>query len=474
MTAVKEPEGPQSRRGLAVYYGGLLLAAAVVFLLVRSYGETLTPGVPASPATAPHAAPGVDALPHILFVLGAVVLIGRALARLLAPLRQPPVIGEVLAGILLGPSLLGPDLAARILPPETSSALAVVAQLGVILFMFLIGLEFDFGFLRRRAHAAVAISHAGIVVPFLLGATLAIGLYPRLATEGVRFTTFALFLGVAMAITAFPVLARILTDRGLERTPLGILALGVAAVDDVTAWCLLAIVLGLARAEVGGTALVVGGALAFIAIMVFGARPLLARLSARGPDRLGEGSVAAVFVALFACALIADRIGIHAIFGAFLLGAVMPHEGPVARFFERRLRLAVTVFLLPAFFAYTGMRTRIDLMSGGEAWAICGLIVLVATLGKLGGVFMAARAAGVERREAAGLGALMNARGLMELIVLNIGLEMGVISPVLFSMMVVMAIVTTMSSAPLLWLFLGDPKRPAPESARRAAARSPD
>jgi Kef-type K+ transport system membrane component KefB len=200
----------------------------------------------------------------------------------------------------------------------------------------------------------------------------------------------------------------------------------------------------------------VSGALAFIAIMVFGARPLLARLSARGPDRLGEGAVAAVFVALFASALIADRIGIHAIFGAFLLGAVMPHEGPVARFFERRLRLAVTVFLLPAFFAYTGMRTRIDLMSGGEAWVICGLIILVATLGKLGGVYAAARAAGVERREAAGLGALMNARGLMELIVLNIGLEMGVISPVLFSMMVVMAIVTTMSSAPLLGLFLGD------------------
>ncbi|HET9332970.1 MAG TPA: cation:proton antiporter, partial [Gemmatimonadota bacterium] len=163
--------------------------------------------------------------------------------------------------------------------------------------------------------------------------------------------------------------------------------------------------------------------------------------------------------ALFACALIADRIGIHAIFGAFLLGAAMPHDGSVARFFERRMRLTVTVFLLPAFFAYTGMRTRIDLVSGAEAWAICALIVLVASLGKLGGVYVAARAVGLARRGAAGLGALMNARGLMELVVLNIGLEMGVISPVLFSMMVLMAIVTTMSAAPLLRLFLGDPAR---------------
>jgi Kef-type K+ transport system membrane component KefB len=416
----------------------------------------------------------VQALPHILFVLGAVILVGRALGRLLRPLHQPPVIGEVLAGVLLGPSLLGTQLAGRILPPEAASSLGVVADLGVILFMFLVGLELDIGSLRRRARAAVAISHAGIVVPFGLGAALAIWLHPRLATADVGLTTFALFLGVAMAITAFPVLARILTDHGLERTPLGVLALGVAAVGDVTAWCLLAVVIGLARAEVGSTLLVVGGAVAFVAVMLLVTRPLLARLSDRSPSRLSEGSVAAVFAALFACALIADRIGIHAIFGAFLFGAVMPHDGPVARFFERRMRLTVTVFLLPAFFAYTGMRTRIDLLSGGEAWAICGLIVLVATLGKLGGVYAGARAAGVERREAAALGALMNARGLMELIILNIGLEMGVISPTLFSMLVVMAIATTMSAAPLLRLFLGDPERPAPANARRAAARSPD
>ena len=406
----------------------------------------------------------VQALPHILFVLGAVIVVGRVLGRILRPLHQPPVIGEVLAGILLGPSLLGSQLAGRILPPEAASALAVVADLGVILFMFLVGLELDMASLRRRARAAIAISSAGIVVPFGLGAVLAVWLHPRLATGDVRLTTFALFLGVAMAITAFPVLARILTDHGLERTPLGVLALGVAAVGDVTAWCLLAVVVGLARAEVGSTLLVVGGAAAFVALMLLVTRPLLAHLFDSPSSRLSEGSVAAVFAALFACALIADRIGIHAIFGAFLFGAVMPHDGPVARFFERRIRLTVTVFLLPAFFAYMGMRTRIDLLSG-EAWAICGLIVLVATVGKLGGVYAGARAVGVERREAAALGSLMNARGLMELIVLNIGLGMGVISPTLFSMLVVMAIATTMSAAPLLSLFLGDVARRSMRSA---------
>ncbi|HEU4463919.1 MAG TPA: cation:proton antiporter [Gemmatimonadota bacterium] len=443
---------------LVAFYGGVLAAAAGVFFLIRAYGERLDPG---TPAIAPPigGTPVGEVLPQILLVLGAVVLLGRLLTWLLKPLQQPPVIGEVLAGILLGPSILGSELATRILPPEAAPSLEIIAQLGIIIFMFLVGLEFDAAFLRRRAHVAVAISHAGIVVPFLLGAALAIILYPRLANAGVSFTIFALFLGVAMAITAFPVLARILTDQGLERTPLGILALGVAAVDDVTAWCLLALVVGLAHAQVGNGILIAGGALGFVGGMVFLIRPLLTRFSRRAPERLTEGGVAAVFVALFASTLLADRLGIHAIFGAFLLGAIMPYDGAVARFFERRMRLTMTVFLLPAFFAYTGMRTRIDLVDGFDQWVLCGLIILVATLGKLGGVYGAARATGIASRPAAALGALMNARGLMELVVLNIGLELGVISTTLFSMMVIMAIVTTMSSAPALWFFLGSRER---------------
>ena len=441
---------------LAPLYAGVLAAAVGVFFLIRSYGETLSAGEAATAAPAARAMPGSEVLPHIVLTIGAVLLVGRVLSRLL---RQPPVIGEILAGILLGPSLLGADLSARLLPPEALPTLNVVATLGVILFMFIVGIELDLGFVARRAPAAVVISHAGIVFPFLLGVMLAVVLYPTLAPQGVTFTIFALFLGVAMAMTAFPILARILTDQGLERTPLGRLALAVAAVGDVTAWCLLAVVVGLVRAEVGGGLWIVGGAIVFIAVMLFGVRPLLARVYRSWPERMTEGAVVTVFLALFASALIADRIGIHAIFGAFLLGAITPHEGPVARFFERRMRLAVTVFLLPAFFAYTGMRTRIDLVDGIEQWLLCGVIILVATLGKLGGVYAAARATGVAARPAAALGALMNARGLMELIVLNIGLELGVISPALFSLMVLMAVVTTMSSAPILWLFLGDRER---------------
>ncbi|HEY7473102.1 MAG TPA: cation:proton antiporter [Gemmatimonadota bacterium] len=444
---------------LAALYGGTLGAAIGVFFLIRVYGETLVAGAPATPGPVVGGSSLGEMLPHILLALGAVVLVGRALTWILRPLGQPPVIGEVMAGILLGPSILGPELSTRILPPEAAPALGVVAQLGVILFMFLIGLEFDTTFLRRRAHVAAAISHAGIVIPFLLGAALAIFLYPRLATAGVSFTIFALFIGVAMAMTAFPILARILTDQGLERTPLGMLALGVAAIGDVTAWCLLALVVGLARAELGGGLLIAGGALVFVAVMVIVVRPFLAWLSGRGQERMTEGAVAGVFVALFASALIAHHIGIHAIFGAFLLGAIISNDGPVAHFFERQMRLTVTVFLLPAFFAFTGMRTRIDLVSGLEGWTICAVIILMATLGKLGGVYVAGRASGLRKRQAAALGSLMNARGLMELIVLNIGLELGVISPTLFSMMILMALVTTMSSSPALWIFLGSRQR---------------
>ncbi|MGH7550589.1 MAG: cation:proton antiporter, partial [Gemmatimonadota bacterium] len=348
-------------------YGGLLAAAVGIFLLIRWYGETLVAGLPASAAPVVGASPAGDVLPHVLLALGAVILIGRALGRLLRPLRQPPVIGEILAGILLGPSLLGPNLSSRIIPPDAASAVGVVAQLGVILFMFIVGLELDLGLLRRRAPTAIVISHAGIVVPFLLGAATAAIVYPRLATEAVSFTIFALFLGIVMAITAFPVLARILTDQGLERTPLGTLALGIAAVGVVTAWCLLALVVGLARVEMESGFLIAVGAFAFIAVMLAVVRPLAARQSRRWPEQLPESVVAAIFIALFASALVADRIGIHALFGAFLLGAAMPHDGPLARFFERRIRLTVTVFLLPAFFAFIGMRTRIDLVLGVEA-----------------------------------------------------------------------------------------------------------
>ena len=390
-----------------------------------------------------------DVLLHLLLALAAVIAVGQILARLLALVGQPPVIGEVAAGLLLGPSLIGVSLSARILPPEVAPVLGVVAQLGVILYMFIVGLDLHLDELRGRARATVATSLAGIVVPFALGAALAVFLYPRLSHTGVPFATFALFMGVAMSITAFPVLARLLQDWGLTQTPVGILALSAAAVDDAVAWCLLAFVVSVARAEPGEAVRVATGAAIYIVFMLSIARPFFRRRVSRW-DASSPYAIAAVFVALLLSAAATEAIGIHAIFGAFVLGAIVPHDSDVARTLGRQMGAFVAILLLPAFFAFTGMRTRIDLLSGGFDWMLCALIIATATVGKFVGAFSAARLSGVGTREAAMLGALMNTRGLMELIVLNIGLELGVITPRLFAMMVLMALATTMSTAPLL------------------------
>jgi Kef-type K+ transport system membrane component KefB len=355
----------------------LMLAAAVgLFWLVRGYGETLPLPPPADPAPVGGEAPvqAADPLAHLLLALAVVLAAGRGLAAVFAWLRQPPVIGEVVAGILLGPSLLGrvaPSAQAALFPADVIPLLGAVAQLGVILYMFLVGVELDPGALRGRAHATVAISHASIVVPFLLGAGLALGLYPDLAGPGVPFTPFALFLGVSMSVTAFPVLARILTDRGLSRTGLGAVALTCAATDDVTAWCLLAFVTGVARAAVGGAVLAAALTAAYVGFVFLAVRPLAVRLAARCEGRrCPRGAVAAVLVALLASALVTERIGVHALFGAFLLGAAIPRDSGLARALARKLEDVVTVLLLPAFFALTGLRTQIGLVSGaGRGWS---------------------------------------------------------------------------------------------------------
>jgi Kef-type K+ transport system membrane component KefB len=287
-------------------------------------------------------------------------------------------------------------------------------------------------------------------VPFLLGAILALWLYPTLADQRTPFASFALFMGVAMSITAFPVLARILTDRKMENSELGVVALSCAAIDDVTAWCLLAFVVGVAQAQMGGAFWTIVYALLFITVMLMIIRPLALRYlspeTAHPPRRMAVW----VLVGLLFSAMTAEWIGIHAIFGAFLLGAIIPHDAEVARDFQHKLEDIVTILLLPAFFAYTGMRTQIQLVSGWQAWLFCAVIVLVATLGKFGGSFVAARFTGLGWRLSAALGVLMNTRGLMELIVLNIGLELGVISPQLFAMMVIMALTTTIATTPIL------------------------
>lgn len=442
----------------AAAYAVMVAAAIVAFLAIDHVGVTLTAPPPAvAAANAKQAVAGAghaNALLHILAALCAVILVGRLIGKLLARFQQPPVIGEVIAGICLGPSLLGrvsPELSAWLLPQSVAPHLGMIAQLGVILYMFLVGLELNAELLRHRAHATVAISHTSILAPFLLGALLALMLYPRLSSSDVSFTSFALFLGAAMSITAFPVLARILADRNLTRTELGVVALACAASDDVTAWCLLALVVGVAQAQLGGAVLVILGTLAYVAFMFLIVRPILVRLIARyGESCLTPTIAALVYVAVLASALMTEWIGVHAIFGAFLLGAVIPHDSVIAKEFTHKLEDPVTILLLPAFFAITGMRTEIGLVSGYENWLICGLVILVATLGKFGGTLGAARFTGLGWRDSAALGVLMNTRGLMELVVLNIGLEMGVISPTLFAMMVLMAIATTVATTPIL------------------------
>lgn len=417
----------------------------------------------------------MDTTAHLLLILATVIVLGRVVGWAFGYIGQPPVIGEVVAGIMLGPSLLGqiaPGAPAWLLPAQVAPFLREIAQLGVILFMFLIGLELNAGRLKQRAWAAVAISHAGIVVPLVLGAGLGVVLHEEFAPTGVPVMSFALFLGAAMAITAFPVLARILTDRGMSTTELGIMALACAAADDLTAWCLLAFVAGIARAEVQGAFVVVLLSLAYVAAMVVVVRPIChAWVSRYRGDDLPAGVIALVLVAVLLSALTTELIGIHGLFGAYLLGAVIPHDSGVARAMNRKLKDLVTILLLPAFFAFTGMRTEIGLLASVEHWLICALIIAVATAGKFGGAYVAARLTGMGWRDSAALGLLMNTRGLMELIALNMGLDMGVISPTVYAMMVLMALATTMATSPLLYLVNRRPLAPreGPTFARREA-----
>jgi Kef-type K+ transport system membrane component KefB len=390
---------------------------------------------------------------------------------------QPPVIGEVLAGIALGPSLLGhlsPEAYSFILPTGIVPSLAVLSQIGIILYMFTVGLELDTSVIRRHSHAVVAISHLSIIAPFLLGAGLALGIYPGLAPDGVSFTHFALFMGVAMSITAFPVLARILTDRKIHDTPLGVMALSCAAVDDITAWILLAVLVSIVQMDAASTMLVFGATTLYLLSMFFVVKPLLARYVARaeeGPEKVG--AYAGILLSVLASALAAELAGIHAIFGGFLVGALIPHQSRISQELGQRIGQTVNVLLLPAFFALTGMRTQLGMINSAQDWAICGIIIFVATLGKVAGAMAGARLASLDWMSSASLGVLMNTRGLMELVVLNIGLEMGVISTRLFTMMVLMAVGTTIATGPALSLLsrVRDPfRRPCEAGLATSAA----
>ena len=391
----------------------------------------------------------------VLVALTAIIVTARLVGMLFARLNQPAVIGEVIGGILLGPSLLGmiaPGVQAFLLPPEAAPFLNVIAQIGVILYMFLVGLELDLALLRSTVSITIAVSAASIVVPFALGAVLSVALFEQLAPAGVPFASFTLFLGVSMSVTAFPVLARILQDRGLQRTRLGAMALTCAALNDAIAWCLLAFVVSVMQATPTAAIRTFALTIVYIAVMVTAGRALVSRVVSRLDiaPHLGERSLALVLVAVLLSAVATAFIGIHAIFGAFLLGAIIPHQSKVAGHVTGRIADIVRVMFLPVFFADTGLRTQIGLVDTLWDWLLCGVIIAVATIGKWGGTAVSARLAGLDWRTSGALGILMNTRGLVELIVLNIGLDLGVITPRLFTMLVVMAVVTTMMTSPVL------------------------
>jgi Kef-type K+ transport system membrane component KefB len=453
-TSIRRP-----RRALGAY--SILLAAAVIaFLLIRARGVTLTaPTSESATVSAVGTSTGTGhALFHVLLALAAVIALGRVLGKAFSYVGQPPVIGEVVAGIVLGPSLLGrisPQAMAFLLPKEAAAHLGIIAQIGAVLYMFIVGLELNTGHLRTFARSVVAVSLTGLVVPFVAGAGLALWLYPQFSNRAVPFTSFALFVGTAVAITAFPILARILKDRGLDRTAVGITALGAAAIADVIAWCLLAVVVGVARDDVGAAMYVLFWTAIFIGAMLLIVRPLVFVFVRRHGDATAmPGAIALTLVGVLLASLATESIGIHAVFGAFLLGALIPHDSVLARDVSRKFTDVVTVLLLPAFFAFTGLRTEIGLLDSPAAWATCGLVIVVAYVAKFGSALLAARLTGSDWRSAAAIGTLMTTHGLMELIVLNIGLDLGVISPTLFAMMVIMALVTTLMAAPCLRFIL--------------------
>jgi Kef-type K+ transport system membrane component KefB len=393
---------------------------------------------------------------EVLVVIGGSRLVGWAFRSI----NQPLVIGEIVAGIALGPSLLGwlaPDLSAALFPADAIPFLNVLSQIGLVFFMFLIGLELDPKYLQGNLNTAVVTSGVSILVPFSLAGILSLIIYPIVSNDSVSFTAFALFLGAAMSITAFPVLARIITENNLQNTRLGTLALTCAAVDDVTAWCLLALAIAVTRTNsmVAAIPIIIYSVL-YIGLMLTLGRWLLRMLSTYY-DRTGKLSqlmLAGIYMAVVASALITEAIGIHLIFGAFLLGAAMPKNPGLVREIAQKTEDFVLIFLLPVFFAYSGLKTQVGLLNSPELWLLCVAILGVAIVGKYVGTYYAARSCNIDRQEASALGWLMNTRGLTELIVLNIGLELGVISPILFTMLVIMALVTTFMTSPLLeWTY---------------------
>lgn len=399
---------------------------------------------------------------HLLLIviiqLIVVITASRLFGVLFRLLGQPQVCGEIAAGLILGPSLFGrffPELFTQVFHQSAGPIFSVLAQLGLILLMFLIGLEFDFSHVRTHGHVAMAISAAGIAFPFLLGLGVARMLYPHTA-EGVSKTGFALFIGTALSITALPILGRMMVEFNLSRTRLGSLTITAAAADDATGWIILAVVSAIVRSKFNATDAVVmlAEAAGYALFMIFVARRWLCRWTQaalrRNGGELSLAALAVVLILIFVSAAITNVIGLFSIFGAFIMGAVLYDQHEFREAVMRRMRDFITVFFLPIFFTYTGLRTDIGSMQGGVLWALCGLVLLAAVAGKLGGCTLAARLSGLGWKDSWMIGVFMNTRALMELIAVNIGHDLGVIPKSVFFMLVLMAVVTTYMTTPLI------------------------
>jgi Kef-type K+ transport system membrane component KefB len=411
---------------------------------------------------------------RFFFQLAFILAVCRIVGLIAKRIGQPQVVGEMIAGVVMGPSLFGllfPELQAHIFPKASLTITYAVAQIGLVLYMFLIGVEFDLDLIRSRLRSAASVSLAGIVTPFALGGMLALTLVGdgSYFTPGVARWEAMLFLGAAMSITAFPMLARIIYERGLTGTSLGTLALAAGSMDDAAAWCILAIVLASFKGDAVIAISAIGGGILYAGFVLTVGRRLLRRLGERveTDGSLGGALLAFVLTLLMLCAWLTDAVGIYAVFGAFMLGTAMP-RGLFAREIQRHLEPLTTNFLLPLFFVYSGLNTRIGLVDSPRLWGMALLILFAACFGKGIACWLAARLNGEDNREALAIGTLMNARGLMELIILNIGLERGVITPTLFTIMVMMAIATTLAASPVfeyVYRRRGRPTRAAREPA---------
>ncbi len=395
-------------------------------------------------------------LATLLLQIIAIIIVARVFGRIFRLIRQPAVIGEIVAGICLGPSLLGmyfPEFSSFLFPAHSLGNLGFISQIGLILFMFVIGMELDINILKSKAKEAVVISHASIIFPFILGIGLSFFVYDRFAPMGVPFLSFSLFMGIAMSITAFPVLARIVQERGISQTKLGTIAITCAAADDITAWCLLAAVIAIAKAGSALSAIyIIVLAIIYVLVMLKLVRPALKKLGDKyaGKASLSKPVVAIFFLTLLFSSFATEVIGIHALFGAFMAGTVMPSHISFRKLLVEKVEDVSLVLFLPLFFVFTGLRTEIGLLNEPYLWIMCAVITGIAIIGKFAGSTVAARFTGHNWHESLSIGALMNTRGLMELVVLNIGYDLGILNREIFAMLVIMALVTTFMTGPAL------------------------